>query len=82
MPPCIQSLPADGAIADVSEASVASVNRTLAIAYKLVDETGLTLLAVLSSRNSIRRHTAPSITSFHETRTRILMVSGELLLTV
>jgi Ca2+-transporting ATPase len=60
--------------------------RTLAIVYKLVDEcpasadeaeAGLALLAVLSIRDSLRRHTARSIASCQQAGTRLVMMTGD-----
>jgi Ca2+-transporting ATPase len=64
--------------------------RTLAIAYKHVEEvpssideaeSGLTLLAILSIRDSLRRHTVRSISSCQQAGIHVVMVTGDHLLT-
>jgi Ca2+-transporting ATPase len=64
--------------------------RTLAVAYKVVQtepesaeeaESDLTLLAILSIRDSLRRHTERSIASCQHAGIRVIMVTGDHLLT-
>ena len=64
--------------------------RTLAIAYKVVDacpespedaECNLTLLAVVSIRDSLRRYTAKSIGKCQNAGIRVIMVTGDHMLT-
>jgi Ca2+-transporting ATPase len=97
LPRCVQYVGPDGAIAEVNDVFLAAINRliegeciqayrTLAIAYKIVDEsptsieeaeTGLILLAVLSIRDSLRRNTARSIASCQQAGIRVIMVTGD-----
>jgi Ca2+-transporting ATPase len=64
--------------------------RTLAVAYKLVQaepetaeeaESDLTLLAILSIRDSLRKHTERSIASCQQAGIRVIMITGDHLLT-
>jgi magnesium-transporting ATPase (P-type) len=66
------------------------LHRSLMIASKLVDEvptsveeaeTGLTLVAVLSIRDSLRRHTSRSMASCQQAGIRVAMITGDDLLT-
>jgi Ca2+-transporting ATPase len=72
------------------ENECAMAYRTLAVAYKIVQtepdtleeaESDLTLLAILSIRDSLRKHTERSIASCQQAGIRVIMVTGDHLLT-